>query len=110
VVDTLAPSYASLSSTSAGNAAERASTNKVLKYSALSPNYHIQPIALETLGPFDPSASLFLSQLGKRLTSVTGDPRETSFLFQRLSVTLQRFNCVAFNDSFSSVFIDTDDL
>ena len=34
VVDTLAPSYASLSSISAGNAAERAVSNKVQKYSA----------------------------------------------------------------------------
>ena len=99
VVDTLAPSYASLSSLSAGNAAERAAANKVQKYSALSPTHDFQPIALETLGPFDPSASLFLSQLGKRLTAVTGDTRETSFLFQRLSVTVQRFNCIAFNDS-----------
>src|SRR6201996_364750 len=109
VADTLAPSYASLSSTSAGKAAERAAANKVQKYSAFSTTYDFQPIALETLGPFDPSASLFLSQLGKRLASATGDPRETSFLFQRLSVTLQRFNSVAFNETFASAFIDADD-
>jgi len=52
--------------------------------------------------------SLFLSQLGKGLASASGDPRETTFLFQLLSVTLERFNCVAFIDSFDSVFIDSD--
>src|ERR1700761_527995 len=110
VTDTLAPSYASLSSTSAGKAAERAAANKVQKYSAFSPTYDFQPIALETLGPFDSSALMFFSQLGKRLASATGDPRETSFLFQRLSVTLQRFNCIAFSETFSSGFTtDADD-
>src|SRR6201996_7829045 len=109
VADTLAPSYASLSSTSASKAAERAAANKVQKYSAFFPIYDFQPIALETLGPFDSSALLFFSQLGKRLASATGNPRETSFLFQRLSVTLQRFNCIAFSETFSSGFTDADD-
>ena len=108
VADTLAPSYASFSSTSAGKAAERAASNKVQKYSAFSPTYDFQPIALETLGPFDSSALLFFSQLGKRLASATGDPRET-FLFQRLSVILQSFNCIAFSETFSSCFTDADD-
>ena len=109
MADTLAPSYASLSSTSAGKVAERAALNKVLKYSALSQTYDFQPIAMETLGPFDPSAMKFVSQIGKRLTAASGDPRETSFFFQRLSVTLQRFNSIAFTETFSSIFIDIDD-
>lgn len=110
VVDTLAPSYASLSSISAGKAAERAAENKVQKYSALCSTHFFQPIAMETLGPFNSSASLFVSQLGKRLTSVSGDRRESSFLFQRLSVTLQRFNEVAFCNSFPSVLNVSDDV
>jgi hypothetical protein len=109
VADTLAPSYASLSSISAGKVAERAAANKVQKYSALSHTHDFQPIALETLGPHDPSALMFLSQLGKRLVAASGDPREISFLFQRLSVTLQRFNWVAFTDTFYLDFINTDD-
>jgi len=109
VADTLAPSYASLSSISAGKVAERAAANKVQKYSALSHTHDFQPIALETLGPYDPSALMFLTQLGKRLVAASGDPREISFLFQRLSVTLQRFNWVAFTDTFYLDFINTDD-
>ena len=44
----------------------------------------------------------FLEQIGDRLSSVTGEPRESSFLSQRLSVLVQHFNMVAFRDSFIS--------
>ena len=60
VVDTLAPSYAHLSSTSAGKAAERAAENKVSKYSAIMQTHDFVPIAAETLGPFNSSALTFL--------------------------------------------------
>ena len=100
VVDTLAPSYASLSSISAGKAAERAAEKKVSKYSSIIQTHVFVPLAIETLGPVNSSALSFLSQLGRRLAAASGDPRETSFLFQRLSMTVQRFNCVAFHDSF----------
>jgi hypothetical protein len=36
----------------------------------------------------------FLKELGRRLTAATSDTRETSFLFQRLSVALQQFTAV----------------
>jgi len=42
----------------------------------------------------------FLSELGHRLTSVTGDSRETMYLFQRVSLAIQRYNAVAFKDTF----------
>jgi hypothetical protein len=42
-----------------------------------------------------------LSELGHRISSVTEDPRETSFIFQRLSVAVQRFNAVCLTNSFS---------
>ena len=34
------------------------------------------------------SAQEFLMQIGRRLTEVTTDPRETAFLFQRLSIAV----------------------
>ena len=45
----------------------------------------------------------FLREIGKRLTTILGDPRETSFLLQRISVTLQRYNAIAFPGSFHEV-------
>jgi len=109
VVDTLAPSYAKISSISAGMAAERAAENKVSKYSAITQTHDFVPTAIETLGPLSASALSFLSQLGRRLAATSGDPREASFLFQRLLMTVQRFNCVAFHDSFTVVSFDAED-
>ena len=37
--------------------------------------------------------------IGKKIAQQTGDERETAFLFQRLSVLVQRFNCVLLHDS-----------
>ena len=102
VTNTLAPSYSHLSSISAGKAAERAAEMKVAKYSAISTTHDFLPIAFETLGPLN-SAAVFLKALGKRLSSTTGDTRECSFLFQRLSVALQRFSSVAVHDSFVQI-------
>ena len=99
---TLAPSYSTLSSSSAGNAAERAADLKIVKYSNLLPSYDFVPVAFETLGPMNSSAVSFLTSLGRRLSAVTGDKRESAFLFQRLSMSIQRFNSIALHDSFLS--------
>ena len=52
------------------------------------------------IGPINTSGIEFISELGRRLEMISGDLRERSFLFQRLSMTVQRFNCVAFRGSF----------
>jgi len=67
-----------------------------------------QPVAIETLGPLNASALNFLSEVGRRLTSLSGDPRETSFLFQRLSILIQRFNSALITDSFCFANEDPD--
>ena len=41
-----------------------------------------------------------VQEIGKRITVVTQDSRETSFLFQRLSLALQRGNVVSFLGTF----------
>jgi hypothetical protein len=38
--------------------------------------------------------------LGNRIRLVTGEPRETRFLFQRLSIVLQRYNSILLFQSF----------
>ena len=60
------------------------------------------PVALQTMGPINAEGLRFLYELSDRLVSVSGDPRESSFLFQRLSVLVQRFNVVALRGTFSS--------
>jgi len=85
-----------------------ASVRKESKYSTLPSDYIFQWIVSETLGPLNASALNFLSEDGRRLSSLSGDPRETSFLFQRLSVIAQRFNSVLIMYSFCSTDEDLD--
>ena len=41
----------------------------------------------------------FIKDLGRRMSVVTGDVRETSFLLQRLSVAVQRGNAASVKGS-----------
>ena len=66
------------------------------------------PLAFETLGPINTKGVEFFNILGRRLTARSGDARETVFLFQRLSLTIQRFNAVCFQGSFNSTLTDSD--
>ena len=70
------------------------------KYSSLSSAYTIPPIAVDNLGGFSTSTTSFLSELGRRLSSVSNDPNETLYLFQRISVVVQSINSVLLHDSF----------
>jgi len=63
-------------------------------------SYIFQPIAVESHGAFIASALSFLTTLDERLTGTSGDLREKSYLFQRLSVIVQYFNSVLIQESF----------
>ena len=80
-------------------AAEAAATRKRTKYADIIQSHHFVPIAIETLGPINMEGQRFLYSLGERLSSISGDQRETTFLYQRLSVLIQIFNAVAFRGS-----------
>jgi len=43
-----------------------------------------------------------VQEIGRRITLVTEDRRETVFLFQRLSIALQRGNAVSFLSTFTA--------
>jgi len=43
-----------------------------------------------------------VQEIGRRITLVTEDSRETVFLFQRLSIALQRGNAVSFLSTFTA--------
>ena len=42
----------------------------------------------------------FLLDLGRKISERTGEPLEVQFLFQRISILVQRFNSVLFHESF----------
>ena len=101
VVHTLAASYVSQSATQAGRAAAAASERKTIKYSNLSSSHLFFPVAVETLGALADDGDSFIREIGRRATLRTSDPRETTFLYQRISIAVQRFNSVCLTNSFA---------
>ena len=73
--------YIQTAALDAGAVTELAAARKIAKYAALESRYIFQPIVVETLGPINGSAVLFLSCLGRRIADVSGETRESSFLF-----------------------------
>ena len=91
-MDTLASSYTPTMSVTSCGAAEAAAKRKIAKYAEIIQSYIFNPIAIDTLEPINMYELRFLDSLGERLSSVSGDPRETTFLYKRLSVLDQIFN------------------
>src|SRR6218665_441123 len=82
------------------SASEQAADRKNLKYAGLPSSFAFQPVAIETLSQSNRSALDFIGEIGNCTSLSTGNKRETSLLFQRLSVCIQRFNHVAFKGTF----------
>jgi len=110
VSDTLAQSYAHETSQTPGAATEAAAERKTNKNASLTQSYLFFPVAAKTMGTINKDGmekafnSLkltdyleedFLNDFGKRMTQSTDDHRESAFLFQRVSMLIQRYNAVA---------------
>ena len=106
-VDTTCASYSHQSAKEGGKAAEMAEEKKKNKYSHLT-DYFFIPIGAETLGPFGPEAIRFIEDLGNKISIMNGDKRSKSYLFQSLSIAVQRGNgaCVMGTSSSSEVLDD----
>ena len=90
VVHTLAASYVSQSAVQTGSGATAASARKSANYSSLSSSHVFRPV--DVLGPLADDAQLFLTEIDRRATLRTADPRKDMFLYQRISVAIQNFN------------------
>ena len=42
-----------------------------------------------------------IEEIGRRVTEATEDPKETTYLFQRLSMAIQRGNALSFFNTFA---------
>jgi len=71
------------------------------KYSALQRTHFFQPTAVETLGSMNTAASSFFAKLGRKISAISGDDRDNSYLFQRISVLIQCYNAVLLHQGFS---------
>jgi len=94
-----AESYVIWSAREAGAAAELAASRKEEKYANIGSQYLFAPIAVETLGPLNTSSCQLFGNLGRKISLSSGDDREGAFLFQRVSVIVQRFNAVLLHES-----------
>ena len=102
VVDTLASSYVSVTATRVGGSRRggRAQILEIRINHQYTQSHIFVPVAIETLQPISSRGLSFLVEFSNRLTAISGDARETSFLFQRVSVLIQRFNQIAFRGTF----------
>ena len=100
--DTYAASHLHQSATKAGQAASNAASTKTQKYEGITQTHLFTPIAIETAGVWDRQASDFINELGKRITVITGDRKESNYLFQQISVAIQRGNMLSFERSFDT--------
>ena len=73
--------------------------NKIDKYSKLASTHIFYPFAIETAGTWHEMAIEITQEIGRRITTITEDTRETTFLFQRLPMALQRGNAVSFHNT-----------
>jgi hypothetical protein len=94
-VDTLCKSYVPATAKNSGAAAARAEKKKTDLYAQLPSQYQFVPFAVETLGPIGEAAQKFIRELGGRLRATTGEPRETTWLIQRISLAIQRGNAAS---------------
>ena len=70
----------------------------IVCYRGLKNNNNNELIAVETLGVLNSSANSLLKEISK-ISLNTGESREVSFLHQRISVLVQRFNAILLHDS-----------
>ena len=83
------------SATEPGAAARAAEERKRRRYADLAQRYRFVPLAVETSGVLGPACADFLQELGHRISACTGDPRESAWIRQRISLAIARGNALA---------------
>ena len=101
-VDTLADTYISLTSETPGAAAEKAEKAKIALYEELTLDYEFSPIAIETFGSWGQNGHSLVKEIGQKLCDITGEKRSTFYLFQRISMAVQRGNATSILGTVSS--------
>ena len=66
-----------------------AATHKMSKYITIASTYHYLPVAIVTYLVFYNEAEEFMQQVRYRCMEVNGDPKETSYRFQQISVAVK---------------------
>ena len=93
--DTFAPSYRAQATQGPGKFAAADEERKEEKYCCLPAGHYFSLVAIETMGAVGPKSMALLRDVGRRIAEETGELRVRDFLFQRLSVAVQRGNCAS---------------
>ena len=83
------------SAVSVGHAARKAEERRRRKYGVLGVRFRFELVAVETAGVYGESTAALISEIGRRITEVTGESRETRWLEQRLGLAVQRGNALS---------------
>jgi len=59
-------------------------------------------VVIETAGTWHHQAVKLVKEIGRQMTNITDDERETAYLFQQMSIALQRGNVVSFQSTFTA--------
>ena len=89
---TVAPSNLSASIQGAAKAANKAEELKIKKYCELQQEFHVVPIAIETFGSIGAHGNKLIQEIGNMLIEKSGEKRSKFYLYQRLSMAVQRGN------------------
>ena len=103
-VDTFAESHLNSSAVAARSAANAAEEGKRRKYSSLAGRFRFEPIAMETVGTYGGTTGRLIMEIGRRISEITGDRRETLWLEQRLGLAVQRGNAFSILTSVKEKF------
>merc|ERR1712110_418285 len=92
VADTVCQSYVDQCSKNAGAAGETRENVKSSKYTELAQAYHFTPIGVETFGSWGSEGHKLVKEIGKKVMEETGEKRSSFYLFQNISIAIQRGN------------------
>lgn len=93
--DTFASSNVNFTARQSGAASQKAETNKTKKYSDIMKSHLFSPIAIETKGPWGKETTCFLHELASRLRNTTKEDKAGQYLFERVSIAVQRGNAIS---------------
>ena len=91
----MAPSYIEDSARKAGKAAKEGEDRNLRHYDHLMNDFEFVSVSVETFGTWGERGLKFIKEIGKLITDKNHDKRATSYLFQALSIAIQRGNSLS---------------
>ena len=97
--DSFSASYLYSTILNPGSASSAAEDLKRRKYSHLVADFEFVPVAVETSGIIGSAGCSLLTDIGRRISRATNDPRQMSYIFQQISVAIIGGNALAITAS-----------